>query len=273
MPATRPVKICIVTPTYNAAAYLESCLESVANQRVAGLEVEHLILDGGSTDGTLDILATATVTRLPRDPGSGLLEAMCHGFQAADGDLVGFLGADDLYLPGALNAVAECYRAEQRPVIFCRARWCDAQLRSLGELAPPPRWLSASMHSSLGWNYIGAASSFLTSSLYRDLGGFDREFHKAEDYELFTRILAKRIPYSTLDQAVCVYRRHGRNDSLVHDDRYHHDLARVRDLYCPTSRWQQALLGNLFKTWIYVRNPAWSYHQLKRKLMSARLRG
>lgn len=273
MPETRPVKICIVTPTYNAAAYLECCLESVANQRAAGLEIEHLVLDGGSTDGTREILAGANVKQLPRAPGSGLLEAMCQGYEAADGDLVGFLGADDLYLPGALNAVAEVYRSETRPVIFCRARWCDANLQSLGELAPPPRWLTARMHASLGWNYIGAASTFVSSRLYGELGGFDREFHKAEDYELFTRILARRVPYSTLDQAVCVYRRHGQNDSLIHDDRYHEDLARVRNLYCPGSGWQRTCLGNLFKSWIYLRNPAWSYHQIKRKLTSARLRG
>jgi glycosyltransferase involved in cell wall biosynthesis len=267
------VKICIVTPTYNAVQFLAECLRSVASQREPGVEVEHLVLDGGSTDGTLDVLDAFPVTRLPRAAGSSLLDAMCMGFESAQGHLVGFLGADDIFLPGALAAVANVYRGEHKPVILCRSQWGDHELRSLGELAPPPRWLSAPMHASLGWNYIGAASTFLTPELYKQLGGFDRTFHKAEDYELYTRILARGIAYSTLDRSVCIYRRHGKNDSLNHDERYHEDLERVRQLYCPQNSIKRWLLRNLFKLWVYGTNRSWAYHQLKRKLGSRRLRG
>lgn len=260
------MKISIVTPTLNAAEFIRNCLESVSTQRSNRLEVEHLILDGGSDDSTLQICEDYPVRYVERSRGMDLVGAMCLGYESATGDLIGFLGADDLLAPGALSAVAEIYEQERNEVIFGRTRWVNRELESLGELAPLPKWCHACMHASLGWCYVAACSSYVTPHLYKQLGGFRREFKISEDYEFFTRILAMDIPFSRLDRPIGMYRRHDDNESMQKDERYWADLRRVEQLYAPKSPWMRFFYGLLFRSWIYGRNRAWAFHQVARKV-------
>ena len=96
----------IVTPCLNGAATLSSTLESVRDQGYGG-EVEHVVVDGGSTDGTLDILASAPDVRYVSEPDRGLSDAVNKGIRMARNDVVGWLNADDVYLPGALGRVGK----------------------------------------------------------------------------------------------------------------------------------------------------------------------
>lgn len=266
-------KISVVTPTLNAARYLSTCLESVQSQTTESVEVQHLILDGGSSDGTLALTSGYPVTLVPRKPGMNLVDAICLGFDEADGDLIVFLGADDLFLPGALDAVARTYQRERRDVLFCRTRWVDDDLKSLGELAPTPRWLSARAHATLGWCYMAASATFIGAELYRKLGGFDRSYLKSSDYEFYTRILEMKIPFSTVNCPISLYRRHDHNESLKRDSAYWRDCGMVLENFAPKRPLINGLIGWMLKGWIYARNPKWSYHQLTRKLRSGTLRG
>lgn len=260
------MKISIVTPTLNAANFIQTCLESVSTQRSDRLDVEHLILDGGSEDGTLKICDRYPVRYIERSKELDLVSAMCLGYESATGDLIGFLGADDLLAPGALRAVAESFERERREVILGATRWVDRDLKSLGELVPLPTWCHAPMHASLGWCYIAACSSYVTPNLYRSLGGFRREFTISEDYEFFTRILARKIPFSRIHRPIGMYRRHDDNESMQKDERYWTDLKRVEQLYAPKSPSLRSLYGFLFRAWIYCRNRNWAFHQVSRKI-------
>lgn len=270
---TRITKISVVTPTLNAARYFSTCLESVQRQSSPTVAVEHLILDGGSTDGTLSLTAGYPITLVPRPTDMNLVDAICLGFEKAEGDLVVFLGSDDVFLPGALEFVAETFQRERRDVLFCRTCWVDAQLRSLGELAPAPSWLTASAHACLGWCYMSASSTFMTPKLYREQGGFDRSFLKSSDYEFFTRVLWLKIPVSRVQKTISMYRRHEDNESCRQDEDYWRDYHMVRQKFAPKIDFVQGFLGLALKTWIYARNPFWAYHQFKRKLRSGHLRG
>lgn len=265
------VKITIVTPTRNAQKFLRNCLESVAQQSSTDVQVEHLILDGGSTDDTLAIAKEFPVRFIDRPQGMGLVDAMCLGYESASGDLIGFLGADDVLLPGSLKHVADVFLAEKREVIFCRARWVDTNLRSLGELAPLPYWCTSTAHASLGWCYVTACSSYITPRLYRELGGFDRNYTISEDYEFFTRILHRGIPFSRVNAPVGMYRRHNGNESMRKDDTYWGDLEKVQTRYAPKNVNVRKLWGVAFRSWIYGRNLNWAMHQFYRKLNSRTL--
>lgn len=269
----RPVRFAIVTPTLNAARFLSECLASVNSQRAPGIEVEHLVLDGGSTDGTLELLEQANVTRLPRRPEDTLVEAMDMGYRSAQGDLVGFLGADDILMPGALESVAEIWRREQRPLIICRARWGNAELRSRGELSPAPRWMTAPLHACLGWNYIGIVSTFMTPDLYRELGGLDTTLTHCEDYEFLTRAIARGVPRSRLHDTVSIFRLHGENTSAVQDSEAQRAYRTIVQRYGPDSRALQRLLEVGLKSWIYFRHPQWAHHQVRSKIRIRSLRG
>jgi glycosyltransferase involved in cell wall biosynthesis len=263
----KSVRISIVTPTRNAARFLRDCLESVAIQRIpnGSVEVEHLILDGGSQDETLAIASQYDVRFLDRPLDMGLVPAICLGFEQATGDLVAFLGADDVLLPHALERVARVYQSERREVIFGRSRWVAADQRSLGELSAFPRWCPAFMHASMGWCYATASATFVTPQIYRSLGGFDVSFTKLEDYEFVTRVLSRKIPFSTIQQPISLYRRHDDNESLQQDSTYWRDLDVIHQRYAPKNPWLRRGCEVLMKSWVYARNPAWAYHQLRGK--------
>jgi len=266
-------KFSIVTPTLNAARFITTCLKSVQEQRSATVEVQHLILDGGSTDGTVEFAAGYPVTFVPRPRGMKLVDAICLGFEQADGDLIAFLGADDVLAPGALEAIAETFQSECREALFCRTRWVDERLKSLGELAPAPNWLTAHAHASLGWCYMSASSTFITPQLYRAIGGFDRSYTKSSDYEFYTRMLNLRIPCSRVQKTVSMYRRHNDNESLKKDAEYWRDCDMVRQSYAPKSKLVTTMWAVLLKAWIYGRNPRWAFHQIRRKLRTGSIRG
>ncbi len=271
------VRFAVMTPTYNAAEYLQECLDSVQAQRGPGIEVAHLILDNGSTDGTLEILARNDVVMVPREPGSTLASAMGLGFDACvehGCDLIAYLGGDDMMLPGAFEAVADIYRRERNPMIFSTIRWVNGDMSVVqGELGPPPKWLNAKIHAAFRWNYLAAMSSFITPAGYAEVGPYNYDMLKTPDYEFWTRALSKGIPFSRLDYPTAIFRRHGGNDSMNFNEVYIENLDYVMDNYGPKTTLGRVALGYGFKAWVYAKHPAWTKTQFKTKFAGRSLRG
>ena len=109
------MKFSIITPSLNQLDYLKRCIASVADQR--GVEVEHIVMDGGSTDGTVEWLEVAT-ERYSTDTyqlssvseaDEGMYEALNKGFDRASGDVFSWLNCDEQYLPWTLQEVADYF--------------------------------------------------------------------------------------------------------------------------------------------------------------------
>ncbi len=98
-------KISIVTPSYNSAEFIEDCIQSVLKQNYPNFE--HIIIDGGSTDGTVEILKKYPHLKWISEPDEGQSDALNKGFKKAEGDIIGWLNSDDVYLPGTFNKVAD----------------------------------------------------------------------------------------------------------------------------------------------------------------------
>ncbi len=94
----------VITPSRNSAQFLEDALLSVARQ--SGPRVEHIVMDCASTDNTLEILNRFPQVQWISEPDQGQSDAINKGFLRASGDLMGWLNADDYYLPGGLQAIA-----------------------------------------------------------------------------------------------------------------------------------------------------------------------
>jgi len=100
----------VVTPSLDQAAYLEAAILSVRNQGYP--DVEHVVVDGGSSDGTLAVLERHPGVAWTSEPDGGQAHAVNKGMSRVSGELVGWLNADDLYEPGALFRVAEAFAAD-----------------------------------------------------------------------------------------------------------------------------------------------------------------
>lgn len=184
------MKFSIVTPSYNQARFIERTIRSVLDQR-GDFELEYLVVDGGSTDGTLSILDRhRDRLRFTSEPDGGQVDALRKGFAQATGDVVAWLNSDDMYLPGALDQVA---RALRDPGVH----WCFGQCRIVDEEDAEIRkgiaWYKnrLSRRYSLRWllvtDFIPQPATFFRRDLFEEAGGLDPAFQYAMDYELWLR--------------------------------------------------------------------------------------
>jgi glycosyltransferase involved in cell wall biosynthesis len=251
---SRGPEFTVITPTLNAAEYLGPCAASVAQQRHDGVDVEHLIVDDGSEDGTLEI-AEAAGCRVLQGRRRGLYDAMNAGSQAARGAVVSVLGGDDLLLPGALKMVHERLQGSPSPWLVGGLRWIDAAGSFLGYIGPPPAWMSVRAYAALGWSCIHHQSTFMRRTFLQDLGGFRPAYRVAGDYELLARAL-ETSAFDRVNRPLACFRRHGNNLSMSSGVVAENRL--VLDAFGPSSRVGQLLMGQSLRLWLNARHPAWA---------------
>ncbi len=176
--------VTVITVTFNAAQVLEGCLASVAAQE--GVEVEHLVIDGGSTDGTLDVLRNWTRHPLVwvSEPDRGISHAFSKGLARATGDPIGILNADDRYAPGALaRAVAALEAHPEAGFTFghCLHRESDGRTwLNRGN----PRYFERMRFFMPDVNH---PTMVVRRSAYDRVGGFEERWRLAMDYDWLAR--------------------------------------------------------------------------------------
>jgi glycosyltransferase involved in cell wall biosynthesis len=142
--------VTVVTPTLNAVNYLRECIESARRNESPGVEVEHVIADGGSTDGTAE-LAESYGLRVINGKDRGIFDRINIASFNSSGELLGCLPADDLLLDGGLKAIVRAYQASERRWVVGGYRWIDDRGHNLGTMAAPPTWLIPRIHACLSW--------------------------------------------------------------------------------------------------------------------------
>ena len=131
------MQVTVVTPSFNGMRYLDECIKSVQIRRSEHVNVEHIIVDGGSTDGTVEFARQRGCTVMT-GKDEGIFDAINKGSFAAQGELLGFLGCDDILLPGALARVVQGYARGGRRWVVGGIRWIDGHGTPRGDLAAPP---------------------------------------------------------------------------------------------------------------------------------------
>ena len=183
------MKISVVTPVFNGAGTIGDCLDSVARQTHP--DVEHIVIDGGSSDGTPDVVRAkgARVARFVSEPDRGIYDAMNKGIALASGDVIGILNSDDWYAGGGVLAkVAAAFAA---PV--------DAVFADLVYVRPEKPGTIVRYYSGKGFSPAQFASGrmpphptfFLRRECYLKYGGFKTDYRIAADFELLARLMAK----------------------------------------------------------------------------------
>jgi glycosyltransferase involved in cell wall biosynthesis len=253
--------VTVVTPALNGMPYLPGCIESVQRQERPGLvEVEHIVVDGGSTDGTAEYAAGHGCIVMGRERPS-VTYALNKGFAHANGTLIGMLGCDDRLLPGALATVVATYQREGRRWLSGGSRYIDSAGRSHGNQPAPPSWLTAPMLGSLTWSCVPHMSTYVERSLHDELGGLDETFSSAPDYDFFCRVLAARIPFSRIPEALSAQTRHDANLSAQRTPQLARELALIEERWAPRSRSRRLAYRYLLKAWVNAASPAWFLHK------------
>ncbi len=184
------MRITVVTPSFNQGAFIERTIESVASQR-GPFEIEHLVIDGGSTDATLSILRrNEGRLRWVSEPDRGQCDAINKGFRMATGDVLAWLNSDDTYEPGALAEVSKALGPRW-------ARWCFGECRIIDEgdreirraVSAYKSWVSRrySRIRLLGRNFIPQPATFFRRDLLDEAGPLDETLRYAMDYDLWLR--------------------------------------------------------------------------------------
>jgi glycosyltransferase involved in cell wall biosynthesis len=253
--------ITVVTPTLNCAQWMHQCIGSVLMQKGEGIEVEHIVADGGSTDSTAEIAESYGCTMFPRDPADSWAEAYNKAAMSGSGELTGFLGSDDVLLPGALLAVAQRYRSSGRRWVTGAFQWCDGDMRPLGTLAAPPEWAGVEAMAALGWCYINDRSTYFEASFFKELGGLDTRYSIAPDYDLFLRAM-QIAPYAREPQVLALFRRHGSNLSVVRPE-VTEEFEQIAAQFGPDQPWKRTAMRLGMKAFVNVRNPTWSFRKFR----------
>ena len=185
----------IVMPTLNQATYIERALDSILSQ-TRDFALECVVVDGGSTDRTLDILASyGDSIRWTSKPDNGQSDALNRGMTTASGAVMGWLNSDDTYEPGALQLVVDVFRAEEA------THWVYGKVRIIDENGREIRhWITTyknmrmrrfSYAKLLRENWISQMGVFWRRSAFEAIGPFDEELHLTMDYDYWLRLASR----------------------------------------------------------------------------------
>jgi glycosyltransferase involved in cell wall biosynthesis len=205
-------RISIVTPSFNQGRFIRDTVESVLTQDYPNLE--HIVVDGASTDDTLPTLGRYPHLCVISEPDSGQAEAINKGFRMATGDIWGFLNSDDTLMPNALISIARAMAAGPgRDIVMGRCRFVDEEGRYMG-IEHPSHFESHSRVLQV-WrgHFVPQPAVFWHKSVWEKCGGMDENLGSQWiDYDLFCRF-SKRYAFEPVDQVLATYRLHGLSKS------------------------------------------------------------
>lgn len=201
-------KISIIIPTLNQARFIEETIQSVLSQNYPNLEV--IILDGGSTDGTQNILRKydGSLTWIS-EPDHGQVDAINKGLKMVSGDVVAYLNSDDIYFPNTLSTVGK-YFSEHPDTQILTGKCSNidvngTEIRSWIKIYKN-LWLKLGFDKSLMvLDYVSQPATFWRANLIQSIGYFDLECHYAMDYDYWLRVtLVHKLKF--IDQYLAKFR-------------------------------------------------------------------
>lgn len=234
-------RITVVTPSFNQGRFIARTIESVLAQGYP--DVEHIVVDGLSTDETPGVLARYPHLRVLREPDRGQAEAINKGFRLATGDVFCFLNSDDTLMPGALQRVArEIDPARGRHVVLGRCRHIDEDDRVL-HIEHPCGFLHHRRVLEIWKEHcVPQPSTFWTAEVWRRCGPLNEHEPVVLDYDLFCRF-SRHYHFHFVDQVLASYRLHSASKTCTRDfDTVYREALRVsRNYWGPPTRplfWQ-----------------------------------
>ena len=196
--------VSIVTPSYNQSAFLEETILSVLQQE--DVDIEHIIIDGGSTDGSLDIIKkyAGRLAWWVSERDSGQADAINKGLRRATGEYIAWLNSDDLYMPGAVaQADAALGSNPEVGFVFGDAITIDTQGRKLNDLT----FGDWGLEELMAFRIICQPAVFMRRSVLEKTDYLDTTYHYMLDHQLWLR-LARIAPIQHIPSTWAAARHH-----------------------------------------------------------------
>ncbi len=204
------MKITVITPSFNQGQFIGRTLKSVAIQ--TGAAIEHLVVDGASTDDTLTILKAAGCgARWISEKDKGQADAVNKGIRATDGDIVGWLNSDDIYYPGALARVTEFFAANPSvDVVYGMADHLDISDRRIDSYPTEP-WDFERLKERC---FICQPALLFRRRLVERHGMLDENLNYCMDYEYWLRLGKAGVRFAYLESSLAGSRMYAENKTI-----------------------------------------------------------
>ena len=182
-------KITILTPSFNQGAYIEKTINSVLNQNIDN--IEHIVIDGGSTDGTIEILRKYSHLKWVSEPDKGQSDALNKGLAMATGDIIGWINSDDFYEENIFSDVASHFEDPNTDwIVGNTIDYFDSLGFQRIVVSPAITYYNLMRSPSI----TRQPGTFHRKTLLVDSGGWDVNFHMCMDYELWVRLAKHSTP-------------------------------------------------------------------------------
>ena len=218
--------VSIITPSFNQAQFLERTIQSVLMQKYP--RIEYIIVDGGSTDGSVDIIKNyqSRIAWWVSEQDKGQTDAINKGFNRATGDILAWINSDDTYYnPDAVTeAVDYLMKNPETALVYADCNFVDEEDRLIGKFKSAQ---TDYRRLREGYVHIPQQTMFFRAKYWKELGPLDPSFYFAMDYDLWTRIAAK-APLKYLTGHVWAnFRIHTSSKTNVGDERGWQEMLRV----------------------------------------------
>ena len=234
------IKVSVITVSYNSSKTIKRTIESVLHQTYEN--IEYIIVDGASTDETVDIVKNYESSfgerlRWGSEPDDGIYYAMNKGIRMATGELVGIINSDDWYEPDAIAKVVKAYGGEKYQILYGKMRTWN------GNTEKGVLWKS---HETLEDGMIAHPTCFVSKAIYDDIGVYDTVFRSVADYDFMLRMYHDdRVTFKPLDEIIANFTTGGMSST----GEAWLELLRLQKRYNLISTWQYSKL--MFKDRVY----------------------
>ena len=214
------LKFSIVTPSFNQGEFIRRTVLSVARQQ--GVAVEHVVVDGGSSDCTVDVLREfGPLVKWVSEKDKGQAHAVNKGIVATDGDIIGWLNSDDIYYPGALKRVAKYFREHPDiDVVYGQADHIDVHDWAFEDYPTEP-WDFERLHDT---SFICQPALFLRRRVIEQHGLLDESLHYCMDYEYWLRLGRAGVKFGYLEEKLAGSRLYADNKTLGSKVKVHREI-------------------------------------------------
>ncbi len=217
--------VSVITPSFNQARFLRQTIESVLSQDYPN--IEYIIIDGGSTDGSLEIIQKYEdrLAHWESIPDQGQTDAINKGFARANGKYLAWLNSDDIYQPGAVAEAADYL--ESHPdvgLVYGDCSFINAEGEKIGDF---PAAQTDYQHLRQGYVHIPQQSAFFRADLWHRVGPLDPTFYFAMDYDLWVRLAKESLITYLPGRDWASFRLHGDAKTIAADARCWPEMLKV----------------------------------------------